>query len=111
MHSNYAAYNMFKVDPKKHRLLLEVFDENRLVSHFIIWIIQKELFFFFKILDFVKILCYFLQNVVKFIVVVMEFWWIPNVEGLFHIRAATNFSPYELIWRFFCFLINQEQKI
>lgn len=33
----FTVYIMFQVDPRKHRLLLEVFDENRLVSYLVMF--------------------------------------------------------------------------
>lgn len=33
LHCYFTLYVMFQVNPRKHRLLLEVFDENRLVSN------------------------------------------------------------------------------
>lgn len=37
VHFDYTFYIMFQVYPRKHRLLLEVFDENRLVSSLVMF--------------------------------------------------------------------------
>lgn len=101
---DYTVYNMFQVDPRKHRLLLEVFDENRLVSYLVVFNLSDyNLYYTERFNNFsFELVKYFLQNILKCIFVFTEFWWIPNVEGLFHVRAATNdHFPYELICDYF----------